>query len=229
MKWPRPAASGRLAQGTPARGFDYALSLRVLCRQNDLAAQEVGKFDSDGLEGLWIERSLGQTGQGVGLEIDQLVPGNDEVGTGIAATRQGAVYRQRLLHDLRADLRGEAPGADFLGGLGQVFGGVVEPPFRRDDLDRRQRRQRTVRLFQRTAGRLHASDEWFDQIFLEFRRRTDGDKILPRIDENQAVARSIAGRLCDQPAIFGERPLRVGERHAGRRARTGDGGEALGG
>src|SRR6185437_4974641 len=111
----------------------------------------------------------------------------------------------------------------------QIFGGVVEPPFRRDDLDRRQRRQRAVGLFQRAAGRFHACDERFDQVFLGFRRSTDGGKVLRRIDKNQAVARSVAGRFCDQPAIFGERFLRVGQRHAGRRVRTGDGGEALGG
>ena len=62
-----------------------------------------------------------------------------------------------------------------------------------------------------------ARDERLDQIFLGLGGVADGDEILLRIDEDQAVARSVPRRLCDQPAVFGKRRVDIFQRDAGRR------------
>jgi hypothetical protein len=55
-----------------------------------------------------------------------------------------------------------------------------------------------------------------------------GDQVLFGIDENQPVARAIARRFCDQPAVFGQCRVDILQRNAGRRPDAGDGGKALG-
>ena len=85
------------------------------------------------------------------------------------------VCRERLIHDLRGDFRCETTGANLLSRFEQIFGGVVEPAFRRDDFDGRECNHRVVRLLQNAAGRFHARDERFNDIFFGFGGVADGE------------------------------------------------------
>src|SRR5262249_27675244 len=82
--------------------------------QYDLLLQKIRKSDPLGLERLRIKRSLGQSRQGVGFEIDDAVLGDDEVGARITSARQRAMRPDRVLLEGGGDLRREAARADLL-------------------------------------------------------------------------------------------------------------------
>jgi len=50
----------------------------------------------------------------------------------------------------------------------------------------------------------------------------DRDEVLLGVDEDQAVARPVARRLRNQPAVFGERSVDIIERDAFRRSHAGN-------
>src|SRR5262245_38365959 len=110
----------------------------------------------------------------------------------------------REILQLRRDFRREAAGANLLRRLQEILCGVVEAPFRRDDLDRRQREYLAVRLLQYAPGRLGACYERLDEVFLGLGRIADGDEVLLGDNIDQAIARSVLDRFCDQLAVFGE-------------------------
>ena len=88
--------------------------------------------------------------------------------------------------------------------------------------------RRAVRLLQHAAGRFDAGNERLDQIFLGLGGIADGNQVLLRIDEDQAVARSVPRRFGDQPAVFGERGIDIFQRDAFRRAHARNRRKALG-
>ncbi len=87
---------------------------------------------------------------------------------------------------------------------------------------------RAVGALQHAAGRLDAGDVGLDHIVFVLRRIADGDEILLGVDEDQAIARAVARRLCDQPAVFGEGLVDLVQRNVCRRRHAAERGEMLG-
>jgi hypothetical protein len=74
-------------KGRSARDpHSQALLLRPLFSQRDLVLEEIHEFDPLRLKRLRVERGFGQSWQGVGLEKDRALVGDNEVRTGISPT-----------------------------------------------------------------------------------------------------------------------------------------------
>src|SRR5262249_37436658 len=74
----------------------------------------------------------------------------------------------------------------------------------------------------------HTRNHGLDQIVFSGRRAADRDEVLLRVDKDEAVARSVARRFCNEATVLRERRVDVLERDTFRGRQARDRSKALG-